>query len=97
MLQYQHYFYLFVLSVVGPKLFEIMFKTQEQIYDIYRYALLEWVLDVDHGTVKRIRDIRDYQKFAVVILTLQYLVQVYSFYATSSIVILILNVVCTFF
>lgn len=53
-----------------------MYKTQEQKNDKFRQSLLEWVLDLGDGTVKELRDMENYQQFAVVILTLQYLVQV---------------------
>lgn len=59
-----------------PELFDIIFKSRERQFDEFRWSLLEWAVDLDEGTVKKIRDKRNYQRFAAVIITLMYLVQV---------------------
>lgn len=59
-----------------PELFDIIFKNKEREFDRFRWALLEWAVDLDEGTVKKIRGIKNSQRFAAVIVTLMYLVQV---------------------
>lgn len=59
-----------------PELFDIIFKNRERKFDEFRWALLEWAIDLDEGTVKKIQEKRNYQRFAAVIITLMYLVQV---------------------
>lgn len=59
-----------------PELFEIIFKSREREFDKYRWKLLEWAVDLEEGTVKKIRDKKKFQRFSAVIITLMYLVQV---------------------
>lgn len=68
----------FHLHCLGPlpELFDIIFKSREREFDKYRWKLLEWAVDLEEGTVKKIRDKKNFQRFAAVIITLMYLVQV---------------------
>lgn len=72
---------MYCLSIVTvkklPELFDIIFKNKERKFDEFRWTLLEWAVNLDEGTVKKIRERRSYQRFAAVIVTLMYLVQVY--------------------
>lgn len=67
-----------IVTVKLPELFDIIFKRNEREFDRFRWPLLEWVVDLDEGTVKKIRDRKNNQRFAAVIITLMYLVQVYA-------------------
>lgn len=58
-----------------PELFDLIFKNKERQFDKQRWALLEWILDLDEGFVKPLTD-KNKSHFSAVVLTLQYLVQV---------------------
>lgn len=51
-----------------------MFETRERRHDKFRWTVLEWVLYLDDGTVKEVRNMK--KRFVAVIITLLHLVQV---------------------
>lgn len=59
-----------------PKLFDLVFKTTVRRSDNIRWALLEWILDLNDGIVEKVRNKRNNQRYAAVIITLLYLVKV---------------------
>lgn len=63
-----------LISVKLPLLFDLIFKNKERQFDKQRWALLEWVLDLDEGFIKKID--KKNSQFVAVVLTLKYLVQV---------------------
>lgn len=58
-----------------PQLFDLIFKNKERAFDKSRWPLLEWVLDLEDGFVKELHD-KKLHRFAAIIVTLQYLMQV---------------------
>lgn len=58
-----------------PECFDLIFKNKERQFDKQRWELLEWVLDLDEGFVKKFIN-KKQPKFATVVLTLKYLVRV---------------------
>lgn len=67
----------FVLLVELPKLFDLVFKTTDRRLDQKRGTLLEWILDLGDGTVKKVCSQKNSQRYTAVIITLLYLVKVY--------------------
>lgn len=59
-----------------PKLSDLVFETKERPFDEVRWSLLEWILDLEDGIVKKVRRQENYQRYAAVIITLLYLVKV---------------------
>lgn len=65
----------FYISVRLPECFDLIFKNKERRFDKDRFKLLEWLLDLDEGFVKKLSDKKG-SHFDAVILTLKYLHQV---------------------
>lgn len=61
-----------------PELYDLMFKNSGRQFDPVRCALLEWALNLKNGTLEKVREKRIDSHFTAVIITLLYLVQVYT-------------------
>lgn len=59
-----------------PNLYDLVFDTRKRQFDQARWSLLEWILDLNDGTVKKVQRQENYQRYAAVVITLLYLVKV---------------------
>lgn len=63
-----------------PSSYELIANPEDNDYDEYRWSLLAWVLIFDYDLISKIRQINQPNNIKVVIISLQFLLQVNSEY-----------------